>query len=410
VKTFIVIPCYNEEARLDVAAFETFLASPRKVSFILVNDGSTDRTIDVLRRLERRAGEGVRVIDQQPNKGKSEAVRVGMLAALDAGARYAGYFDADLATPLEAIPEFDEVLDENPQVDIVLGARVALLGRKIDRKATRHYLGRVFATAASLVLDLPVYDTQCGAKLFRAGPRVRQLFERPFGSRWIFDVEILARYLTGRGDHHGLYELPLRQWTDVGESRVKARDFLRAGGEMAAIYQDYGLPRHMNRLLGLLAAPFLRYAGAGGVGTLVHYVTLTGVVELFGVKPAAATLVGASVGAIVNYVLNYHLTFASKAPHARTAPRYFFVAALSAVLNGVVMWLLTHRTRLHYLVAQLVCTVLVLVFGYLLNRVWTFRRGKEPVGRALPASPVHPSPAGNAPDAPVLPALDDSER
>jgi putative flippase GtrA len=408
VKTFIVIPCYNEEVRLDVAAFEAFLASSTDVSLILVNDGSTDRTIDVLRRLEEGAGGRVRVIDQQPNKGKSEAVRVGVLAAIDAGARYAGYFDADLATPLAAIPEFGEVLDENPQIDIVLGARVALLGREIDRKATRHYLGRVFATAASLVLDLPVYDTQCGAKLFRVGPRVRQLFERPFGSRWIFDVEILARYLAGQGDHRGLYELPLRQWTDVGESRVKARDFLRAGGEMAAIYQDYRLRRHLDRLLGLLAAPFLRYAGAGGVGTLVHYATLTCVVELLGVRPAVATLVGASVGAIVNYVLNYHLTFASKAPHARTAPRYFFVAALSAILNGVVMWLLTHRTRVHYLVAQLGCTVLVLVFGYLLNRVWTFRRGTEPAGQALPA--VQPSPAGNAPEAPVVPALDNSER
>lgn len=410
VRTQIIVPCYNEETRFDVAAFDAYLARESDVAFILVNDGSTDGTLEALRALGRRSPGQVQVVDQQPNQGKAEAVRVGMQLAISQGAVYAGYFDADLATPLEAIAELVETFDRNSQIDIVIGARVALLGRQIERKALRHYLGRLFATAASLVLGLPVYDTQCGAKLFRASPAMAELFEKPFGSRWIFDVEILARYLSGPGDRNRLFEQPLRRWTDVGESRVKPRDFLRAGGEMASIYRTYRLRRDLDWMLGFLSAPFLRYIGAGGVGTVIHYATLAAAVELLGIRPAFATAIGAMVGAVVNYVLNYHFTFASKVPHRRTAPKFFIVAALSASMNAAGMWYATHRLGMHYLVAQVLCTGAVLVLGYVINKIWTFRgAATAPVGASPPASQSLREPAQlqaglDSPDYPRGPA------
>ena len=106
-----------------------------------------------------------------------------------------GFFDADLATPLGAIDDFLAVLRDRPEVEFVLGSRVMLMGRDIRRKATRHYFGRVFATAVSHALDLPVYDTQCGAKILRANAATATLFDPPFRSPWIFDVELIARYL-----------------------------------------------------------------------------------------------------------------------------------------------------------------------------------------------------------------------
>ena len=238
-RVWIVVPCYDEEQRLDTTSFEGYLRSRPDVGFIFVNDGSNDGTLRVLSGMAEQIPSRARVIDQQPNQGKAEAVRVGMLQALDGGALYAGYFDADLATPLDALDELIDTLDTMPRIDIVVGARVALLGREIERNALRHYSGRFFAAAASLVLALPIYDTQCGAKLFRSSPAIRELFGRPFGSRWIFDVEILARYLVGPGSEDGIYELPLKRWVDKGHSHVRPSDFVRAVGEMVAILREY---------------------------------------------------------------------------------------------------------------------------------------------------------------------------
>lgn len=376
MRTQIVIPCYNEEVRLDVPAFDRFLASTAAIGIIFVNDGSQDGTSAILHELQRRFSPRVVVIDQLSNQGKAEAVRVGMLRAMDLGAEYAGYFDADLATPLEASVEFIEVLDHHSEVQFVIGSRVALLGRSITRRASRHYVGRIFATVASLVLALPIYDTQCGAKLIRVGDRARRLFDKPFGSRWIFDVELFARYLSTYGSSAGLYELPLRRWTDVGESKVEWHDFMRAAAEMAAIYRSYGIRRDFNTLLRLLTARFVRYVGAGGIGTLCHYLILVLLAGVFAVPPALASVAGALVGAGVNYLLNYHFTFASDAAHAVTLPRFLVVAGVSATLNGAGMWFATTRLHLYYLVAQLGCTAVVLVIGYLLNSVWTFRSGR----------------------------------
>ncbi|WP_437733317.1 glycosyltransferase [Sorangium sp. So ce1335] len=381
----IVVPCFNEAHRLDVAAFGAYLRAHPGVEFIFVNDGSTDGTLGVLASIESAYPSQVEVVDLHPNQGKAQAVRAGMQRALSREALYVGYFDADLATPLDAIGELMEVLDTAPKIDIAVGARVALLGRQITRRATRHYAGRVFATAASLVLGVPVYDTQCGAKLFRANAMTNELFRRPFRSRWIFDVEIFARHLAASRRKDGIYELPLRRWTDVGESRVKLTDFVRAIGEMAMIAQEYRL-RRGSGILQLVSAPFLRYIGAGGVGTLFHYAVLTLSVELFGASPTLSTVLGALVGAFVNYQLNYHLTFVSVAPHRSTLRAYLLVACLTTALSGFGMSYLVSGHGVHYLLAQIACTAVVLVVGYVLNKSWTFAAQGKRSSRAPEAS------------------------
>jgi glycosyltransferase involved in cell wall biosynthesis len=239
----VVVPCYNEAGRFDLAAFARALSDDAETSFVLVNDGSTDDTLSVLRTLADQHPTRVEVLDQPRNVGKAEAVRQGMLVAFERGAQMAGYWDADLATPLDAIAEFASVLDSASKVDVVLGARVAMLGHDIERSAVRHYAGRVFATFASMTLGLSVYDTQCGAKLFRCTDTTRALFADPFGSRWVFDVELLARYLESGGAPSGIRELPLARWTDVAGSKVKPIDFVGGVMELIRIRRRYDLRR-----------------------------------------------------------------------------------------------------------------------------------------------------------------------
>ena len=241
----IVIPCYNEEARFPLDHFTSFVDANPSIRFLLVNDGSKDNTIDVLRRATAGREDQVGVIDQPRNGGKGEAVRSGILAAIQQqGCLYAGFWDADMATPLNLIPELMGILAAQPRVAMVFGARVKLLGRHVERRAIRHYLGRIFATVVSVTLRLPIYDTQCGAKIFRVSETTAELFAEPFCSRWVFDVEIIARFIRQRGYdiasvEKSIYEFPLPEWRDVAGSRVKPQDFFRAFFDVLQIYRRY---------------------------------------------------------------------------------------------------------------------------------------------------------------------------
>jgi glycosyltransferase involved in cell wall biosynthesis len=241
----LVVPCHNEARRLCRTSFERFLRTMTDVGVIFVNDGSTDATLEVLDAIRTAASERVTILDLPTNVGKAEAIRRGLQHAFRSPSSYCGFWDADLATPLDVVAEFSRLLDDRPEIEMVFGTRVHLLGREIRRHAMRHYLGRVSATAISLVLGLRIYDTQCGAKLFRATPEVQALFDRPFLSSWIFDVEIVARLIaarrTGRlpAAERVIYEYPLTQWTDIAGSNIGPRDYLRAAVDLVRIHRRY---------------------------------------------------------------------------------------------------------------------------------------------------------------------------
>lgn len=117
-----------------------------------------------------------------------------------------------------------------------------------------------------------------------------------------------------------------------------------------------------------------RYAVAGGLATACHYLLMGALVEAGSWPAGPAAIAGAGLGAFVSYGLNRSWTFPGHAtPHREALPRFLAVAGAGAVVNGLLVWAGTAALGWHWLAAQAVATLLVLVAGYAANRYWTFR-------------------------------------
>lgn len=244
----IVIPCFNEANRLDQERLLAFLRSHQEVRVTLVDDGSTDQTPEILNRLAQSRPHQIDVLACEKNGGKAEAVRLGLLHTLQFPTDAIGFLDADFSAPPEQCLALSAVLTRNRRVNIVLGSRFPMAGRQIERHLLRKLLGRCFSTAASMAIGVRLFDTQCGIKLFRPCPAIAQALTEPFHSRWIFDVELIARYLSLGPSATGIYEHPLDCWTEVPGSKLRPRDFVRAAGELLAIAWHYRSGHYPNAI------------------------------------------------------------------------------------------------------------------------------------------------------------------
>lgn len=239
-KIALILPCFNESDRLDRSQLEQ-LREIDGLNLFLVDDGSTDDTLRILTAFSEKsnADKASTVVALPQNVGKGEAVRQGMLRAWSTDAEWIGYLDADFATSAEEVRRIlGGGLSEG--CDVLLGARVRMLGKNIVRRTTRHYLGRIFATFASLTLRLPIYDTQCGFKVFRRTEVLRTALKDPFLSRWSFDVELLARLLVANSEGlllpvNRVIEVPLNHWEDKAGSRLKFSGMVRAFWDLARL-------------------------------------------------------------------------------------------------------------------------------------------------------------------------------
>ncbi|GAB3567962.1 hypothetical protein GCM10027578_19740 [Spirosoma luteolum] len=239
--TCVIVPCYNEATRLPVDAFLHYTDHTPDVHFCFVDDGSRDQTRAVLESLQAQRPGRIEALILPQNRGKAGAVRAGMLHVAQQSFDYVGFLDADLATPLDAIGDLADSLNQRAELDLVMGSRIKFLGADIRRKIYRHYAGRVVATFISNILRLPVYDTQCGAKLFRRRA-VATLFQEPFISPWLFDVELLARLIQQHGREEvkrRVVERPLRQWVEQSDSRISSGYMVKMWYELYRIQRTY---------------------------------------------------------------------------------------------------------------------------------------------------------------------------
>lgn len=235
-----VIPCYNEANRLPYSQYVRFLKTNTTAFLWFVNDGSIDDTMVVLDKLQKKFPDTVGLLNLNNNVGKAEAVRQGVIKALEtSNAQSIGYLDADLSTSLEEADLLSH--KRSMSCNFIFGSRILKLDNVIERKWYRFFIGRVVATAISKILQIEVYDTQCGCKVF-SREWAAVAFDKPFLSRWLFDVELFFRLMQFVGKNNFLSqsrEVPLKQWIDTADSRVSWSYGLKLWWDLFKIWKTY---------------------------------------------------------------------------------------------------------------------------------------------------------------------------
>jgi len=226
----IIIPAWNEQVRLPdtLRRVEQYLEDNAWEfhEIVVVDDGSTDDTVAAAQEFASR-NPNIRVLRNPGNRGKGYSVRHGML---EAKGEWRLFSDADLSTPIEELEKLWQVVAQGKD-EIAIGSRAldrSLIG--VHQPGYRETMGRFFNGVMRMATGLPISDTQCGFKLFRADV-AKELFSRQLLERFGFDAEIL--YIAFKRGY-SIAEIPVR-WNHVEGSKVGMLNGLHAFGELAEI-------------------------------------------------------------------------------------------------------------------------------------------------------------------------------
>mgnify|MGYP003640534081 FL=1 len=233
----VVIPCYNEEERLLSTEFKDFAHKNLGYHLCFVNDGSTDKTLEVLEKLKKGSESNISIYNCEQNGGKAEAVRQGMLhLAKDAQLDYIGFLDADLSTDFRDFDDLVETLDQS-NFKIVSGSRMSRMGANITKESARKIISMTINLIIRTILRMPFNDTQCGAKVMDRSV-VPLLFDKPFITKWLFDVEMFIRMRKHYGKTEAkkfICEQPLKRWIHADGSKLSMKDSVKIVGQLAKI-------------------------------------------------------------------------------------------------------------------------------------------------------------------------------
>lgn len=235
VNVSIVIPAYNEENRLEPRLSQSinFLTANLHQSFeiIFVNDGSIDKTLDVLSQIKEIFNKlDIKIISYDKNQGKGYAVNRGVL---ESRGKKIIVSDADFSVDLTELIVFLKNLDE---FDIVIGSKKHLQTDTLKpQKIPRRLLGLGFTWLSNLVLGLNFTDITCGFRGFRSGV-AKDLFSKQLMKRWSYDAEVL---FLARMKNYRTLELPVK-WYHVEGSKVSPLfDSLGSLKDLATIIWNY---------------------------------------------------------------------------------------------------------------------------------------------------------------------------
>ena len=248
MKTGIIIPCYNEENRLNSTAFIHFINKENSYHLCFVNDGSKDQTISVLKKIQDTNPKKISILNIKKNGGKAAAVRTGARYLQSRGdIEYIGFIDADLSTDFIDFEKLVNTLKMNSQLNLVFGSRAKNPSKEIKKNNIRAIFSKIIKILVFFVLRLPIQDTQCGAKVFRTS-LVPVLFKKMFFSRWLFDIEMFLRmkkYFGKNGTINQIYEQPLQRWVHKDDSKLGFKDYLEIPFRLLSIWLNYSVLKNI---------------------------------------------------------------------------------------------------------------------------------------------------------------------
>ncbi len=237
----VVIPCYNEETRLLSKEFTDFVHSNLGYHLCFVNDGSTDNTLEVLKKLAKGREDHISVYNCEKNGGKGEAVRQGVLhLSRDTQLDYIGYLDADLSTDFQ---DFDDLVKtiETSDFKIVSGSRMSRMGANITKESARKIISKTINLIIRNILGMSFNDTQCGAKIMDR-EIANEMFKDKFITKWLFDVEIFMKMRKYYGKEKAISyicEQPLKRWIHADGSKLSMKDSVKIVGQLGQIAYYY---------------------------------------------------------------------------------------------------------------------------------------------------------------------------
>jgi glycosyltransferase involved in cell wall biosynthesis len=237
----IIIPCFNEYTRINKTSYINFLNENKNCTIVFAEDGSTDDTLKVLKEIQDASKNNVHIHVLDRNKGKAEAIREAVLYSYENKLAFnkLAYIDADLSVSLEECLSISDAVTND--VFFAFGSRILKIDSYIKRRKFRHYTGRFIATIISTILKVPVYDTQCGCKIFSRS-LANQVFHERFISKWLFDVEIFFRIInlySIKDLQDKSREIPLKSWIDSANSKVKITYFFKMWYDIYSINRKY---------------------------------------------------------------------------------------------------------------------------------------------------------------------------
>ncbi|MGV0947306.1 glycosyltransferase [Empedobacter falsenii] len=234
-KLAIIIPCYNEEFRLNFNEIDLLL-NQANIDVYFANDGSKDNTVKKINQYIQNKPNTF-LFDYKKNEGKAFTIYKSLVSLYEQNKyTYIGYLDADFSTKSVDFLSMYNYLQNSPK-EFILASRIMLLNSNIKRKKYRHYIGRIILTIINIKYKLGIYDTQCGAKIFSQNI-LNEVLKTPFQTAWLFDAEVFIRLKKSNLLTNGV-EFPITNWEDVAGSKLKLTDGFEILKEINTLYKNY---------------------------------------------------------------------------------------------------------------------------------------------------------------------------